>query len=182
MQIKDTGLAFGAVTIICHWTGAMLLPGFLLLAMVTFSGEGAPAAGELANVTTLAFLCLLLFSFRIYWRLKHYHPMPLGGAKPVEVIIGRCVAFGLLVAGVVLPLILWAALSASGLPFTVFGLTFPSIWSQGETASLLLTVLFWMGVTAFTLGFLLHLFGAYKHQIVLKDDAVFRLMGKRIEL
>ncbi|NRG16629.1 cytochrome B [Rhizobiales bacterium] len=182
MKLRDTGLAFGVVTIACHWTGAFLLPGFLLLAVYTLAGSASPDPESLNTLTSLAFLCAVLFSFRIYWRLKHYHPMPLGGAKPVEVIIARCVAFGLLVAGVVLPLILWASLSASGHEFRLFGLAFPRIWSEGEASAFYLTGLFWLGVIAFTLGFLLHLFGAFKHQVILKDDAVLRLMGKKVEL
>lgn len=182
MRLKDTGLGFGIVTIACHWTGAFLLPGFLLIALNTLTGSVPPDPARLETVTTLAFACAILFSFRIYWRLKHFHPMPLGGAKPVEVIVARCVAFGLLLAGVVLPLILWAALSAGGYDFRVFDLTFPRIWSEGASAAFYLMGLFWLGVVAFTLGFLLHLFGAFKHQFVLKDDAVLRLMGKEVEL
>ena len=182
MKLRDTGLGFGLVTISCHWTGAFMLPGFLIFALGTLAGSAPPNPERLDAVSSLGFLCAVLFSFRIYWRLKHHHPMPLGGAKPVEVIVARCVAFGLLVAGVVLPLILWAALSAGGHEFRVFGLALPRIWSEGAASAFYLMGLFWLGVVAFSLGFLLHLFGAFKHQVILKDDAVLRLMGKEIEL
>ncbi len=182
MKLGDTGLGFGMVTIVCHWTGVFVLPGFLILSLATLAGEAEPDPARLELLTTLGFVSALLFSFRMYWRLKQYHPMPLGGAKPVEVIVGRCVAFGLLLAGVVLPLILWAALSAEGEAFRVLGLTFPRIWPIGPVAAFSLMALFWLGALAFTLGLLLHLFGAFRHQVILKDDAVLRMMGKDVEV
>ncbi len=182
MQMKDTGLGFGLVTIVSHWTGAILMLGFVAMSFSTLGLEGTQLLARYETAASVGFLCFCLFSFRIYWRLKHHHPLPLGGATPIEVLVGRGVAFGLLLAGVILPLIFWAYLSARGVDVKVFTISFPALWQPGPTAALSLSVLFWLGITAFTLGFLLHLFGAIKHQFITKDDAMLRLMGKKIEL
>jgi cytochrome b561 len=52
--------------------------------------------------------------FRLIWRYRHRHPMPLGGLPPVQVLAARGVAVGLLVGGVVLPILCWLNLSLAG--------------------------------------------------------------------
>ena len=182
MQIKDTGLGFGLVTIISHWTGAIVMLGFVAMSFSTLGLEGAQLLARYQITASLGFLCFCLFFFRLYWRLKHYHPLPLGGAAPIEVLVGRGVALGLLLAGIILPLIFWGYLCAKGIDVKIFAISIPAIWQPGPAAASSLPVLFWLGISAFTLGFLLHLFGAIKHQFIRKDDAVLRLMGKKIEL
>jgi len=182
MQIKDTGLGFGLVTIFSHWTGAVLMLGFVAVIFSTLGLEGEQLLARYQMTASVGFLCFCLFSFRLYWRLKNYHPLPLGAATPIEILAGRGIAFGLLLAGIVLPVIFWAYLSARGIDLRVFSISFPVIWQPGPTAAFTFSVLLWLGISAFTLGFLLHLFAAIKHQFITKDDAILRLMGKKIEL
>ena len=181
IKIKDTGLGFGIVTIVNHWAGAIIMVSFITLCASTIGLTGELEITRWKITGTLGFLCLLLFTFRFYWRLKNYYPLPLGG-QPIEVIISRSVAYGLLIAGIVLPIILWALLSARGIGFFVFGVRFPDIWSISPIGVTYLSILFWLGIMAFSLGLLLHAFGAIKQQFFLKNDAVLRLMGKKIDL
>jgi len=182
MQIKDTGLAFGVVTIMNHWIGAILMVSFVILSVSTLLLDGAAEPDRQSTTSTLGFLCLILFSFRIYWRIKHYHPLPLGGTSPIEVIISRCVSSGLILAGVILPVLHWAFLSAGGRSFLVFGLDFPGISPTNQSFASILSALYWLGITAFCLGLMMHILGALKHQFLLKEDSILRLMGKKVEL
>jgi superoxide oxidase len=43
-------------------------------------------------------------------------------------------------------------------------------------------VLFRIGAAPFVLGLALHIFGACKNHFVLKNDALKRMLGKRVEL
>lgn len=183
MRMRDSGLAFGVVTISSHWIGAIAFPSFLVACLIASWApeDGYVAAAQIAM--QLGLPCFFLFSFRFVWRLVNYTPVPLGGSAPVEVLVGRAVVFGMLLAGIILPLFWWMKLSAEG--FDVVATTFGndvSISPQATTASILITVLFWLGAMAFTLGLTLHVLAALKHQFVLKDGAIGRILGRSVEL
>ncbi len=164
MQMRDTGLGFGLVTIVSHWIGALLLPGFLIGSFAALWSFGGGWAARVAP------LVALFFAFRLWWRLVHYHPLPLGGAKPVSVLVGRGVQLGMLLAGVVLPLMfLWLKSIGAG---------------QGSLGAwgTVLWVFYHLGALAFGLGWLLHLYGAYTHHVVFKDGTLLRLWGRHVDV
>ena len=169
MAFKDTGLGFGWITILFHWLGAILMPVF-----VVRSVQDLCQVSDQNPTTPLAVAVCLLFAFRLYWRLSHHHPLPLGNAKPVTVLVARGVALGMLLAGFVLPLMyLWlcSAMLAHG----------HSLWLGAGGG----TIVFWLyhlGITAFSTGLCLHLYGAYQHHFVLKDESLPRLLGRKVDM
>jgi len=165
MRLRDTGLHFGLVTVIMHWLGAACILSFatgVLLEAITGSIAIRNAALSIGAFTA----CLHLFRF--LWRLRNYHPAPLGGANPAQVLVGRGVALGMLLAGVVLPVMFW---------FKEGEATVSPIGQTWWFAPL-----FWLGFTCFLLGLLLHLFGVYTHVCKLKDNSLKRIMGTAIDL
>ena len=166
------------MTVICHWFGAVLMIAFLVAAFSTLGLEGAEALQRRNMTLELGLLAMPFFVFRLYWRLANYYPAPLGGVNPAQVLVGRGIAIGMLLAGIVLPVLFWAKEAGSGSELKAFDLTMPAL----STPLPFLAPLFWLGVTAFLLGLALHLFGAYTHQIVLKDETLKRLIGLTVEL
>lgn len=179
MRIRDTGLEFGLVTIVNHWIGAGVTLSFLfLMTSVMYNPQGARSADLL--VATGAVTSLLSL-FRLIWRSRHWHPMPLGGLPPVQVLAARSVAIGLLVGGIVLPLLCWLTLSLYGHQLvTRFGAV-PALASPSAGTALVIAVITWCGICCWSAGFLLHLYGASQHQFVLRDGAVKRLFGQFVE-
>lgn len=62
------------------------------------------------------------------------------------------------------------------------GLALPTVISPNEQLKAVVDVLFNIGATAFLLGLALHLFGAFKNHLVLKNRALRRMLGKQVEL
>ena len=163
MRLRDNGLHFGLVSVVGHWGGATILAAFLLSAAAS---EFFDAEFNSTRVATLwiALLTAPIFAFRLYWRVTNFHPAPLGGANPAQVLAGRGVAMGMLLAGVVLPILYWTKEVVA---------TASSWW---------LTPLFWLGVAFFLGVLILHLYGAFTHIFILKDDSLKRLMGHKVDL
>lgn len=163
MRYKDSGLHFGIVSVLGHWVGGAAFLAFLISACVAdiFAPKFMPAH-TLALWTSV--LVLPASAFRLYWRIANYHPAPLGGANPAQVLVGRGIALGMLLAGVVLPAMYWIK---EVLAVTV------SWW---------LTPLFWVGAACFCCGLALHLYGAFTHVFVLKDASLKRMLGYQIDL
>lgn len=154
------------------------MAAFICAAFRALGAEGEAFARR--NLTVeLGAAVAPLYAFRLYWRLSNFHPAPLGGANPAQVLAGRGIALGMLLAGIVLPLLFWAKEASAGNALMPFGLVLPA----GAIAPhALLEPLFWLGVAAFLLGLLAHLFGVYTHHVVLEDESLVRLCGRRIEL
>ena len=182
MRIKDSGLGFGLVTILNHWIGAIIILGFFACNLSALALEGEEQTARLAFTANLGFLWFCHSCFRIFWRLKSYYPMPLGPTSPAQVLISRSVAFAMLLAGVFLPLVFLAQLSAQNIVVQVGGLPFHLILPIPEAATFILALLFWLGMAALGAGFLLHLYGAFSHHFLQKDDTLPRLLGKHVEM
>ena len=179
-QWRDTGLGFSPVTIALHWIVAALV---LAIIGIEIALVAAPNA-ELARVLNLLGAILFPVSVYRFWaRLTSWHPLALGTPNPVEVIVSRSVATALALAMVLLPVAAWLAKSAAGqLVELPGGWIIPSPMQPNPQAAQVFEVLFRIGATPFVLGLALHIFGACKNHFVLKNDALKRMLGKRVEL
>jgi len=152
---------------------------FITCAFWTAGGETHEVAFRRDLTMSFGALVLPLYTFRLYWRIISFHPAPLGGANPAQVLVGRGVALGMILAGVVLPVLYWAKEAQVGAGLSAFGISMPSFTTE---PGIVVASLFWLGTVAFLLGFFLHIFGAFNHQYVLKDESLKRLAGRKIEL
>jgi cytochrome b561 len=163
MRFRDSGLHFGLVSVVGHWAGVAILLAFLISALVSdLTGSDFDSTRDVT--LRVALLTAPFFAFRLYWRVSNFHPAPLGGANPAQVLAGRGVAMGMLLAGVVLPIMYWVKEVLA------------------PASSWWLTPLFWLGVACFFGGLALHLYGAFIHVFILKDDSLKRLMGNQVDL
>lgn len=183
MQLRDNGLGFSPITILLHWVVAALLFSTIGLTIaVGLVPEGqAPGLKQLQNL--FGAVLLLVSIYRLWARITSYHPLPVGTPNPVEVIISRSVAVGLALAMVMLPIAAWILKSAAGEPIAIpGGLVIPPIMWRDERIAFVIDLLFNIGATAFLAGLGLHIFGAFKNHVLLKNDTLKRMLGKRVEL
>ncbi|WP_241018435.1 cytochrome b/b6 domain-containing protein [Paraburkholderia sp. Tr-20389] len=179
-QWRDNGLGFSPVTIALHWIVAVLVLAIVALEIVLWVSPGTALTSVLNLLGTVLFPVSI---YRFWARVTSWHPLPVGTPNPVEVIVSRSVATALALAMVLLPIAAWLAKSAAGqLVELPGGWIIPSPMQPDAQAAHVFDVLFRIGATPFLLGLALHIFGACKNHFVLKNDALKRMLGKRVEL
>lgn len=182
MQIRDNGLRYSPITIILHWVSVIgLLALFVFEVMIGNDKSSSKALVEAQNLTGL--IVFVAAIYRLWARMKSYHPLPVGTPNPIEVIISRSVAFALVLATVLLPIAIWGGRAAEGVSVSLpGGVTLPMVLSQSSTLKVVVDVLFNIGSSAFLAGLALHIFGAFKNHFLLKNDTLKRMLGKQVEL
>ena len=179
-QWRDNGLGFSPLTIVLHWIVASLVLAIIGIEIALYAQPNAALARVLNLLGTIVFP---LSIYRFWARVTSWHPLPLGTPNPVEVIVSRSVATALALAMMLLPVAAWLAKSAAGQLIELpGGWIIPSPMHPNAQAAHVFEVLFRIGATPFLLGLALHIFGACKNHFVLKNDALKRMLGKRVEL
>ena len=180
MSIRDTATAYGTVSRLNHWIGALFV--LLLLGIGLYFGD-MPRGDEKRfwrmlhiAVGTIGILFLL---FRVVWRLASTSPQP-HPQRPALQLAARIV-HGLLLTGIVVlivtgPLIQWSGGRAIG----VFDLLqipspFPKFDSWKDPLEQI------HGFTADAMMYLigLHLLAVVKHQFIDRDKLLARMTGRR---
>ncbi|SIT37317.1 Cytochrome B561 [Paraburkholderia piptadeniae] len=179
-QVRDNGLGFSPITIVLHWVVAALV---LSIIAIQIALSVSPDSGLTKVLNLLGTILFPVSAYRFWARITSYHPLPVGTPNPVEVIVSRSVATALALAMVLLPIAAWLSKSAAGLPIELPGGWFiPALISPDHQAARIFDILFKIGATPFVIGLALHIFGACKNHLVLKNDALKRMLGKRVEL
>ncbi|QEY63017.1 cytochrome B [Metapseudomonas lalkuanensis] len=184
MQLRDNGLRFSPITVMLHWIVAALLFSIIGLAIAISQAADESRQMELTQMQNLLGIFLFLVSIYRFWaRVTSYHPLPVGTPNPIEVIISRSVAVALALAMVLLPIAAWLAKSAAGEAIALpGGLALPALVEPNAQLQRVIEILFNVGATAFLAGLALHIFGALKNHLVLKNDSLKRMLGKQVEL
>lgn len=179
MTTRDTPTAYGTVSRLNHWIGALLV---LLLLGIGLYFSDMPRGAEKTYwrslhiaIGTIAMLFLL---FRVVWRLRSTSPLALP-QKPALQTLSK-VVHTVLLAGIVAmvvsgPLIQWLG----GRPFGIFDLVkFPSPLAKSEIWHDRIEVLH--GWTAWVLIYAigLHLLAVIKHQFIDRDNILARMTGR----
>jgi cytochrome b561 len=179
MTTRDTPTAYGSVSRLNHWIGALLV--LTLLAIGLYFGD-MPRGAEKTfwrklhiAIGTVAILFLL---FRVWWRMRATSPLALP-QKPALRVLSKVVHAVLLIGIVVMvvsgPLIQWMG----GRPFGIFDLvSIPSPFAKSELWHDRMEVLH--GWTAWVLIYAigLHLLAVIKHQFIDRDNILARMTGR----
>lgn len=184
MQLRDNGLRFSPITIVLHWLVAALLLSILGLEVAMARTAAQASSARLEPIQNLLGLMLFLISAYRFWaRVSSPHPLPLGSPTPVQVIVSRSVATALALAMVLLLLAVWLSRAAAGVGIELpGGLMLPAPIGPSKPLKAVLDALFNIGATAFVAGLALHLFGAFRNHLVLKNQTLRRMLGKQVEL
>ena len=178
MSIRDTATAYGMVSRLNHWIGALLV--LTLLGIGLYFGD-MPRGDEKRFWRTLHIaigtVAILFLLFRVVWRLRAGSPRP-HPQRPALQLAAR-VVHGLLLLGIVVlvvtgPLIQWS----DGRPFGIFDLLvihspFPKFDSWHDPLEVV------HGWTADAMMYLigLHLLAVLKHQFIDRDRLLTRMTG-----
>jgi cytochrome b561 len=178
MTIRDTSAAYGPVSRLNHWIGALFV---LLLLGIGLYFSDMPRGLEKTFWRSLhiAFgtIAIPFLLFRVWWRIRSASPAELPQAPALRRL--SRVVHVLLLAGIVVmvvsgPLIQWTG----GRPFGIFEwVKIPSPLPKSELWHDRLEVLH--GWTAWVLlGLIgLHLLGVIKHQFISRDNIIARMTG-----
>jgi cytochrome b561 len=184
MQLRDNGLGFSPVTIALHWLVAALLFSIIGFDVaLSQTADEAQRAGLMRVQNLLGAILCVVSIYRFWARISSYHPLPVGTPNPIEVIVSRSVAVSLALAMVLLPIAAWLSKSAAGEIIALpGGFAIPALIEPNAPVKRVVDFLFNVGATAFLLGLALHIFGALKNHLILKNDALKRMVGKHVEL
>jgi cytochrome b561 len=179
MTTRDTPTAYGAVSRLNHWIGALFV--ILLLGIGLYFSDmprGAEKTFWRALHIAIGTIAILFLLFRVFWRLRSTSPLAVPQAPALQ-RLSHIVHTLMLVAIVVMvlsgPLIQWFG----GRPFGIFDLVqFPSPLPKSEIWHDRMEELH--GWTAWTIICLagLHVLAVIKHQFIDRDHILGRMTGR----
>ena len=173
----DKNKVYSMPTIVLHWTVAVLFVGLL---SVGFYLDYIPKGPELWQMISLhksfGVILLLLAVTRLGWRLKE-GALPTQAMPKWQRIAAKAVQHTLLLMTLVMPISGMLMSIGAGYGVAVFGLTLVGEGEKIEWMQNLGSVLHhnlpWFLVAL--LG--LHLLGAFKHHVLLKDRTLKNMIG-----
>lgn len=185
LSVWNTPARYGLVAMALHWTIAVLILGMLALGMYMVDLDPGTSKFELFQLHKSVGLTILALSvLRLAWRLVNTVPPLPATLRPWEAMIARATHVGLYVLMIGIPISGWMMVSAS--PFNVPTVLFGAIhvphlpilstladkkpvFEALEEAHELLA---W-GMIAL---FVLHVVGALKHLLILRDGVLGRML------
>lgn len=177
MSIKNTLKRYGWVSILLHWTMAIIILGLIAIGLYMTRIPLSSLKLKLYMYhKEFGMLVLLLALIRLIWRLINKTPQLL--SLPMwERFIARFVHWAFYAFMFILPLSGWLLSSAAGLPPVFFNLfIFPNLIEANEEVRLLITPFHkWF---AYTLSVILglHIAASLKHHFINKDDILRRMI------
>jgi cytochrome b561 len=181
MSWKNTNKRYGTLSIGLHWLMLLLFIGvYACIELRELYPKGSDPREALKTWHFMLGLSIwMLVALRIYARLTA--PTPSITPEPVRwqmlsAKLGHLALYGLMI---VMPLLGWLLLSASGKPIPFFGLELPALVAKNkELAGLVKEVHQTMGVVGYYLiG--LHAAAALFHHYYIKDDTLVRILPDR---
>ena len=174
-----TNAAYGGLSRLNHWLGALLFGGMLIVGFIlSYDVLSREAAGPVRDLHKATGTLLLLFAFwRVGWRMVQGFPPPVPGVPAWQDTASRLVHWGMLAALIAMPLsgVLMSLLG--GRPINFFDLfLIPPIAENKEAAGLLRQV---HGYVAYALAGLigLHILAALKHAVIDRDGTLARMLS-----
>ena len=169
---------YSAVSLVLHWTIALLVIGQVLLIMGADQYEGAAARPWIEAHKSGGLLILVLTLVRLGWRVAN-PAIPLPEATPRwQKIAARATHVLFYVVLLAMPLAGWAASSAAGREILWYGLfewpLLPMPQSRGLAGDIM-DVHEMVAKLLYVLIFL-HVAGALKHQFVDRDNVARRML------
>jgi len=169
---------WGAVAKLFHWLTAVLVIALAVIGIIMADMPLGVQKLELYGLhKSIGITVLTLTTLRLIWRLTHPAPPPLAPPGAAEIVLAKAVHVLLYAVLLAMPLAGWIMSSAANFSVSVFGLfTLPNLVGPDKALEEAAKAThFWL---ACTLGglFLLHLAGALRHHVLLRDDTLRRML------
>jgi cytochrome b561 len=177
---------YGMVAILLHWliAGVIFLQLWIGFWMEDLAKGSFDRFQALQWHKSVGLTILILSVVRLLWRLMHPAPPPSVFLKPLEQRLARATHFALYFLIIAVPLAGWATVSASplGLPITLYGVIdwphIPMLAGAADQKALehFLEEIHETLVFSLVGLFLLHILAALRHQYLLKDNMLARMV------
>ncbi|MGH8134700.1 MAG: cytochrome b [Steroidobacteraceae bacterium] len=178
MAIRNTTDRWGAVTQLLHWLIVLLI--VVQVTLATIAGElplGEKKLTVFAYHKSVGISIFGLAILRLVWRWLNPTPLLPGTLKPYEQALARFTHAALYVLLFVMPLSGWTMSSARGFPVSWFGFfQLPDLVPKSKPLYHGLVVTHATLACALGVVVALHIAGALKHHLVLKDDVLRRML------
>jgi cytochrome b561 len=181
VTLMNTEERYGVISIVLHWSMALLLFALLLLG---FYMVNLPDAGFDMRKIRLILLhkeigifAFLLAIVRVIWRSSNALPILNVSIPFWQKVAARFVHLVFYACMLGLPLTGWWMSSAKGIPVSFFGwFALPDILAYDENLfQLLVDIHRWLGFTMVAL-ILLHAGAALRHHLILKDGTLRKML------
>ena len=186
---RDAPERYGPVAILLHWIIALAIVALLALgAVMVRLTPGSSLQFDVYQLhKSLGITVLVLSLLRLAWRLFNSPPPLPANLEPWETALARVTHVGFYLLMIALPFSGWMMVSASvwNIPTVVFGaFTLPhlpvlgGLQNKKPVEEALKEVHEALAIGMFVL-LMLHVAGALKHQFVLRDDTLARMLPGR---
>ena len=185
---RNSGEGYGLIAIVLHWLIAIAIIGLLGLGTIMVDlRKSDPSTFELYQLhKSIGITVLVLSLARLGWRIANQVPPLPSTLRPWEVRLARLTHVGFYILMIAMPLSGWMMVSASpwNIPTVLYGVvelphlpvleTLPDKKAAEGALKSVHELLAWgaAGLLA------LHVAGALKHQFVLRDGAMARMLPR----
>lgn len=178
MTLRNTSARWGTIAQLLHWLIVALIA---IQATLGLTGRllplGVDKVAVLARHKSIGITILGLASLRLLWRwLNPTPPLP-SNLKAYERLLAHCTHSTLYVLLFAMPFTGWMMSSARGFPVSWFSVyQLPDLVPKSETLYDAMVTTHAALAIALALTVALHIAGALKHHLVLKDDILRRML------
>ena len=179
MALKDSGDRFGGISIVNHWTMAILVVGMLAFGLYIEDLRWTEETRYLLQLhKSVGILVLVLAVWRILWRMYCGFPDAAGPMKAWESFLARAVHYALLVGVLIMSISGYVRSAAGGHPVDFFGLfSLPGL-SENKALSSAAAEVHEVAGTLLIVLIALHVLAAMEHHFIDRDGTLRRMIGK----
>ena len=172
----DSKSAYGWISIILHWSTAVLIIALWFIGKSIMASDGEFADSRRGLHISLATTAWLIILFRIAWRIREGHPHVRGQTARIHRIAKFTHYASLLAVAVMLfsgPLIVWAR----GYPINLFdSISIPSPIDPSPGVADSVFAIHKVAASVLAILVLIHIGGALKHLMFHNDDTIVRMI------
>lgn len=175
---EKQGFHFGRISIINHWTMAILFISVLSLGfLLDFLGSGRAIRGPWMEAHKAGGVILLMFGlWRVGWRLRQGFPKDVSHMPAWQHLAAKAVHWMLLFAILAMPLSGLLMSLYSERAINVFGLFVIPAQVENETISRIASMIHEVLAYIVAATILMHVGAVLKHQIIDRDDTLGRML------
>ncbi|MEM7121518.1 MAG: cytochrome b [Pseudomonadota bacterium] len=179
MALRDTGKRFGSVSIVNHWTVAVVIIALLAIGLYM---DTLPRGAELTwwiNLHKSLGVFVLIYGFwRVLWRVVWRFPDDVAVMPRWQEVAAKAVHIALLLCILGMPISGYIMSSTGGHPVSFFSLfSLPALPESGSVNKIAGGVHEWLAYALIAI-IVVHVAAAVKHHVVDKDATLKRMVGR----
>lgn len=178
LNLRNTTDRYGALSMLLHWVMALLIIGLLALGLyMTSLPDGDPKWAWYGLHKSFGLLVFVLAAIRLSWISSHRGPALPGSLQPWERAAARATHGLLYLAMFLLPVSGYVDSSAGGYHLAFFDLfDIPKVIPENKDLEALALMVHSSLAYALMAALVLHLGAVAKHELILKDDTLRRML------